>query len=148
MHIVPTEEEYRGARFVEPSIYSMDHPATAQAVYSTAFGHFMRPGEISVRNTSKGIRTEPLRLKHHQWLYDGVYPAGHEVEGQIIVVGQSINLPRASPTSLANVATGRLALSPIYRCARYRIQCGTSTCARTVGRTSPGSLPLRGRARC
>jgi hypothetical protein len=84
-----------GARFVEPSIYSMDHPATAQAVYSTAFGHFMRPGEISVRNTSKGVRTEPLRLKHHQWLYDGVYPAGHEVEGQRIVVGQSINLPRA-----------------------------------------------------
>ena len=64
-----------GARFVEPSIYSMDHPAMAQAVYSTVFGHFMRPGEISVRNTSKGIRTEPLRLKHHQWLYDGLYSA-------------------------------------------------------------------------
>ena len=84
-----------GAQFVEPSIYSMDHPATAQAVYSTASGHFMRPGEVSVRNTSKGVRTEPLRLRNHQWLYDGVYPADHEAAGQKILVGQSINLPTA-----------------------------------------------------
>jgi hypothetical protein len=36
------------------------HLAMAQAVYSTAFGHFMRPAEISVRKTNKGIRTKSL----------------------------------------------------------------------------------------
>jgi hypothetical protein len=44
------QKKAQGTLFVEPSIYSMDHPATAQTVYSTASGHFMRPGEISVHS--------------------------------------------------------------------------------------------------
>ena len=77
-----------GEQFEYPSIYSMDHPATAAAVYSSASCHFCRPGEISVRNTSKGVVTTPLLLEHHQFLYDGV-----DADGKKILMGQVINFP-------------------------------------------------------
>jgi hypothetical protein len=107
------QKKAQGALFVEPSIYSMDYPATAQTVYSVASGNFMRPGEISVRNTSKGIRTEPLRLRNHQWLCDGVNPVGHPAAGKKILAGQSINLPTAKFSSLGHTEMKTMAAREI-----------------------------------
>ncbi len=108
------QKKAQGALFVEPSIYSMDHPATAQTVYSTASGHFMRPGEISVRNTSKGIRTEPLRLRTLR-LAKKSSPAS-----------PVISRPQR-PINLGNAAIARLASFLIRQCAPPRIWRGTFT---------------------
>jgi hypothetical protein len=138
-----------GAQFVEPSIYSMDHTTTAQAVYSTASGHFMRPGEVSVRNTSKGVRTEPLRLRNHQWLYEGLYPVDHEAAGQRILVGQSINLPTAKTSPFgerSDQAAGSILNSVM--CAVRNTLRYTFACAPTGERTRRNSSHSKGRARC
>ena len=66
----------------------MEHPAFAATVYSTANCHFCRPGEVTVRNTSKGIKTTPLYLAHLRFNYDGV-----DENDKRVLVGQTLTFP-------------------------------------------------------
>jgi len=46
------------------TLFSMDCPLFKAAVYMIAFCGALRPSEISVRRTSSGLVTPPLRIKH------------------------------------------------------------------------------------
>jgi hypothetical protein len=52
------------ARGQAASVYSLESFTLSAALYSALFVGLHRPGELTVRHTSKGVLTKPLRRKH------------------------------------------------------------------------------------
>ena len=59
------------AKGLVASVYSLESFTLSAALYSALFVGLHRPGELTVRLTSKGVRTRPLRRKHFTFRTDG-----------------------------------------------------------------------------
>ena len=53
------------------SVYSLESFTLSAALYSSLFVGLHRPGELTVRLTSKGVRSKPLRRKHFTFRMNG-----------------------------------------------------------------------------
>ena len=97
----------------EPSVYSLQNYYTLAAVCATAFQAMLRPGEVSVRTTSKGVKTEPLRIKHHRWVF-----AAQDGER---VIGESVLIPVSKTDQFGERLPVQLGLSgSAHVCATNR----------------------------